>query len=373
MGSAALYQLARRGARVLGIDRFAPPHDKGSSHGDTRITRLAIGEGAHYTPLVKRSHEIWRDVGRQTGAELLTQCGELVISSANPVAQTHVAGFFRNTVEAAHRHGIAHELLDAAQIRARFPQFQIRDDEFGYFEPEAGFVRPEVCIGAQQALAQKHGAIIHGNETVFGFGSGPNGVSVKTDRGFYQADRLIVAAGAWLPGLLGGRFESLFRIYRQILHWFDVEGDASAFAPGRFPVFIWELPTSKQGIYGFPVVDRGLKIATEQYAQTTRPETVARAVAHEEVAAMYADLVAPYLKDVSARSVKATACLYTVTPDAGFILDRLPSAERIIIASCCSGHGFKHSAAIGEVLADMAEGRLSPFDLSPFRLARFSA
>lgn len=373
MGSATVYQLARRGVRVLGIDRYAPPHDQGSSYGETRITRLAIGEGAHYTPLVRRSHEIWREIERVTGAGLLTQCGGLIISSPNAAAQTHVPGFFRNTVEAARQHGIAHEMLDATQIRARFPQFNIRDDAFGYFEPEAGFVRPEACIAAQLSLAERHGASLHRGETVFGFGSGPAGVSVKTDRGFYQAGRLIVAAGAWLPKLLGGWFENLLKVHRQVLHWFDIEVDISLFRPDRFPVFIWELPDSRQGIYGFPSIDRGIKIATEQYAQTTRPDIVDGTAQPAEITAMYSGFVAPYLNGVSARSVKTSVCLYTVTPDAGFILDRLPASERVIMASCCSGHGFKHSAAVGEILADMAQGRESRFDLSPFRLARFSA
>ncbi|HSC61952.1 MAG TPA: N-methyl-L-tryptophan oxidase, partial [Rhizomicrobium sp.] len=199
MGSAALYQLAKRGAKVLGVDRFSPPHDQGSSHGDTRITRLAIGEGAHYTPLVKRSHEIWRELEKETGSDLLTQCGELIISSENRKSSVHVEAFFGNTVKAARDHSIAHELLDASQIRSRFPQFNIRDEEFGYFEPEAGFVRPEACVAAQLSLAEKQGAEIRRGETVFVFGTTPNGVTVKTDRGFYQTDRLILAAGAWLP------------------------------------------------------------------------------------------------------------------------------------------------------------------------------
>jgi sarcosine oxidase len=373
MGSAALYQLAKCGARVLGIDRFAPPHEQGSSHGDTRITRLAIGEGAHYTPLVKRSHEIWREIEGETGTDLLTQCGELIISSDNRKSSVHVEGFFQNTVNAARDHGIAHELLDAGQIRSRFPQFNVRDNEHGYFEPEAGFVRPEACIGAQLSLAEKHGAEIRRGETVFVFGTTPNGVTVKTDKGFYQADRFIVAAGAWLPKLLGGPFEKLLKIHRQVLHWFETDGDPSLFAPQNFPVFIWELPDARQGIYGFPLVDSGIKVATEQYSDATSPESVSRDVESREITQMYESFVRPYLKKVSPRSVKAKACLYAVTPDAGFILDRLPQSERIIAASCCSGHGFKHSAAVGEVLADMAQNRPTPFDVSPFRLARFSA
>src|SRR5665213_4254770 len=142
MGSAATFQLAKRGARVLGIDRYAPPHSFGSTHGDTRVTRLAIGEGEHYTPLVKRSHEIWREIEHETGADLLCTNGGLVISSNSNPASTHVKGFFQNTVDAAHKHGIAYELLDATEIRRRYPMFNVRDDEFGYFEPSAGFVRP---------------------------------------------------------------------------------------------------------------------------------------------------------------------------------------------------------------------------------------
>ncbi len=373
MGSAALYQLAKRGARVLGIDRFAPPHEQGSSHGDTRITRLAIGEGAHYTPLVKRSHEIWRQIERETGTDLLTQCGELIISSENRKSSVHVEGFFRNTVNAAREHGIAHELLDPSQIRARYPQFNIRDDETGYFEADAGFVRPEACIDAQLSLAKRHGAEILTGETMLGFEPGPNGVVVKTEREVYQADKLIVAAGAWLPKLLGNDFDRLFKIYRQALYWFAVDGDATAYAPSRFPVFIWELPDSPQGVYGFPAIDGGLKIATEQYAVTTSPEGVDRSVSVAEIQHMHQNYVAPYLRGVTSNCVKAKACLYTVTPDAGFILDTLPLSERVIIASCCSGHGFKHSAAIGEALADRAENRAGTLDVAPFRLGRFSA
>ena len=372
MGSAALYQLAKRGVRVLGIDRFSPPHEQGSSHGDTRITRLAIGEGAHYTPLVKRSHEIWRDIEREAGADLLTQCGELIISSGNRKSSIHVEGFFQNTVAAARAHSIAHELLDASQIRTRFPQFNIRDDEIGYFEAEAGFVRPEACIDAQLSLATKHGAEIRTGETILGFEPGADSVTVKTDRDVHRADRLIVAAGAWLPKLLGGDFAKLLKVYRQVLSWFAVDG-AAAYEPERFPVFIWELPDSPQAIYGFPAIDGGLKVATEQYTATTSPELVDRSVSMREIDHMHRNYVAPFLEGVTSRCIKAKACLYTVTPDAGFILDTLPSSERVIVASCCSGHGFKHSAAIGEVLADKAENRAASLDLSPFRLARFSA
>ena len=376
MGSAATLQLVRRGARVLGIDRHTPPHDLGSSHGDTRITRLAIGEGVHYTPLVLRSHELWRELERETGADLLTQCGGLVISSENKASALHVEGFFQNTVAAAERFHIAHELLDAKAIRARFPQFAVADEEYGYYEPAAGFLRPEACVRAQLTRARECGAKIHTNETVLDFDASSGGVTVTTNRATYTADKLIIAAGARLPGLLGEAYAKPFRIFRQVLHWFDVKGDIAAFAPGKFPVFIWELQKSRQGIYGFPAIDGpggGIKIATEQYDATVSPDAAPSVVSGAEIAAMYRDCVQPFFPAVSGCSVKTATCLYTVTPDAGFVIDRHPDSDRVMIASPCSGHGFKHSPAIGEILCDLALTGRSPCDLTPFRLARFSA
>jgi sarcosine oxidase len=363
MGSAALYQLARRGAKVLGIDRYDPPHDRGSSHGDTRITRLAIGEGAHYTPLVKRSHEIWRGIEAETGADLLTQCGGLVISSEAKTSFTHVPAFFENTVAAAIQHGIPHERLDTAELRRRFPQFAIRDGETGYCEPSAGFVRPEACIAAQLELARALGAETHTGETVLSLDDG----AVTTDRGLYRADAIILAAGAWLPGLLDGRTAQPFKVHRQVLCWFE--------APEEFrqlPVFIWELQQGGQGLYGFPALDdSGVKIATEQYGESFDPDDASRAVSGEEIATMFARFVAPNFPALSGRCTKATSCLYTVTPDFQFVVDRHPAMKHVIVASPCSGHGFKHSAAIGEALAALALGEESPFDLSAFRFGRF--
>jgi sarcosine oxidase len=374
MGSATLYQLAKRGARVLGIDRYNPPHDLGSTHGDTRVTRLAIGEGTHYTPLVQRSHEIWRAIERETGADLLTMNGGLIVSSAAKSSFTHVPQFFENTVAAAEAYGIAHEMLDTAALRHRFPQLAIRDGETGYYEPSAGFVRPEACISAQLDLARKHGAEIHTGERVLSFEESRDAVSVMTGSATYTADTLIVAAGPWLPALLGERLSGNFKIYRQTLFWFDAGDKTGMFAADRFPIFIWELQQSRQGIYGFPAIDGpqgGVKIATEQYASTTSADDAQREVSQDEITAMYETYIAPNLPALTRRCVKAVSCLYTVTPDSQFVIDRHPYVRRVIVASPCSGHGFKHSAAIGEALAALATGGESPFDLSPFRFARF--
>jgi len=367
VGAATTYQLARRGVRVLGIDRFAPPHDKGSTHGGTRITRLAIGEGAHLTPIGMRSHEIWRDIERETGEELLTQCGGLFISSPKKLAKTHVENFLETTIAAAEKFGIAHERLDAAAIRARFPQFAMRDDEYGYYEPSAGFVRPEACVAAQLELAEKDGAALYRGEIVQGCEVAADGVTVATDRGAYAADRVILAAGAWLPGLIDDKRASLFKVYRQVQFWFEATSD---FASG--PVFIWELPVGRLGIYGFPSLDGAtMKVATERYDAPVSPDAVSREVSADEIAAMQA-LIAPYLPGVGA-CVRASTCLYTVTPDYGFIVDPLDVGERVVMVSACSGHGFKHSAALGEALAERATMGRSRLDLAPFRISRFAS
>ena len=374
VGSAAVYQLAARKHKVLGIDQFSPPHAYGSSHGETRVTRVAIGEGAHYTPLALRSHEIWRDLEKQTGASLLTTDGLLIISSAAKRSVTHVDNFFANTLAAAEQFGIAYDVLTAPEIRHRFPVFKIASDEVGYFEPGAGFLRPEECIRTQLALAQEGGATIHRNEKVLGCDASGSNVTVTTDHGTYGCANLIVAAGAWLPQLVGRDLAKLFAVYRQVLYWFDIDGDASAFSPQRFPVFIWELQQKPQGVYGFPAIDGpngGIKIATETYGSTTTAATADRRVLPEEVAAMYEDYVAPYIDGVTSTCRRTATCLYTVTPDFGFVIDRHPQSDRVIVASPCSGHGFKHSAAIGEALAQWIVDGRSRVDLGAFNLRRF--
>lgn len=375
MGSATAYQLAKRGADVLGIDRYMPPHAYGSSHGGTRITRLAIGEGEHYTPLAMRAHELWREIENETGANLLTTNGGLVISSDNKLSKTHVDSFFQNTIGAAKRFGIPHELLDASEIRRRYPQFAIGNEEYGYFEQSAGFVRPERCVHAQLELAKKHGAVLHTGETVVGFETSSSSVHVTTDKGRYEADKLIIAAGAWAPALLGPSFAHLFKVHRQIQLWFEPKDGCGAFRPDRFPVFIWELAKIRQGIYGFPAIDGatgGIKVATESFESTCTPCDEMREVSPEEIAAMYDSYIAPNFPGIGPVCVKAAACFYTVTPDFGFIIDHHPDSERVMVASPCSGHGFKHSAAIGEALAEWALERDGRHDLSPFKMTRFN-
>lgn len=376
VGSAAAYQLAKRGARVLGIDRHSPPHAMGSSHGDTRITRLAIGEGARYTPLVLRANEIWREVESQTGEDLRVVTGMLIVSSDRRRATTHVANFFENTLEAAGRFGIAHEVLGADAIRKRFPRFAVRDNEVGYYEPGAGYLRPEACIAAQLRLAQDHGAKLLREERVIALEPIAQRIAVVTTRGRYEADQAIVAAGPWVHEFLPSALAAHFTITRQALFWFDVDPPVARFTPPEFPVWIWELQDASHVIYGFPAIDGprgGVKVATEQYAESTTPEAVIREVSPDEVRRVHDELVAPYLPEVSPRCVKAAACLYTATPDFHFAIGRHPELAPVIVASPCSGHGFKHSPAVGEALAQLALDGTARLDLAAFDLARFEA
>jgi sarcosine oxidase len=358
---------------VLGIDRFSPPHTYGSSHGDTRITRLAIGEGPHYSPLALRSHEIWREIEAATGEDLLTVTGGLIISGPARTAKLHVDDFFANTLAAAKRYGIAHEVLDTVEIRRRYPQFRVRNGEIGYFEPAAGFLRPERCIAAQLRLAKKMGAEIRTGETVLRFEPGGDGVAIHSDKQTIRAKKLIISAGPWLPELIGPRYAAPFRILRQVLFWFEVK-DLGPYLPQNCPVYIWELQGSEQAIYGFPAIDGpsgGIKVASQQYEKSTTPESVEREVSPGEIAAMYRNNVALFLDGVTEKCVKTVTCLYTQTPDSGFVICPHPESDSVIIASPCSGHGFKHSAAIGETLADfVSDGRIR-FDLSAFSLGRF--
>jgi sarcosine oxidase len=185
---------------------------------------------------------------------------------------------------------------------------------------------------------------------------------------------LIVTAGPWLPGLVEPSVARHLTIYRQVLCWFEIDGPVTPFLPDNFPVFIWELQGKPQGIYGFPAIDGvlgGLKIATERYDAATTPETVEREVSDAEMRSIHDQYVAPYVSGLGSRCVKAATCLYTVTPDFGFVIDTLPGADRVIVASPCSGHGFKHSAAIGEALSELVIDGASRLDLRAFALKRF--
>ncbi len=328
------------------------------------------------SPLVLRSYAIWDEIEKETGKNLLTITGGITLGAYNSTAiDDDASRYLRNTIQAAKKFGIAHRILETKNIQEQFPQFNLQGNEIGYYEEKAGFLHPEVCIETQLQLAEKYGASIHKNEKILEIiPIDDNTVVVKTECGEYTAEKVILSVGAWISAFLPQSYTDTFKVYRQVLYWFDPKENYELFTPDKFPVFLWEFSDgSKNFIYGFPAVDSehgGVKVATEQYIQTVDPDTVNREVTQSEIDEMYNTYIKNNLK-LSDTCLKAQSCLYTVTPDSNFVLDLHPEYSNVIIASPCSGHGFKHSAAIGEVLAELAIYGKSNIDISKFSLKRF--
>jgi sarcosine oxidase len=362
MGSAALMTLARRGVRAIGIEQFAVAHDRGSSHGAVRIIRLGYFEHPSYVPLLRRTYELWRGLEATTGQTLLHITG---IAEIGPPAGEVVAG----TLLASRTHKLPHEVLDAAETMRRFPAFRIPNDYVGVVQPDGGFVAVEPSIEAMVALAKSAGAEVRTNTIVRALEPRAGGVRIATDADVIEAETAIVAAGAWVKTLLPTLPVDL-RVTRQVQGWFEPV-ESSPFAAGRFPVFLLESPHGVH--YGFPPHQgEGVKVAKHHASDThVDPDTADRHVSAADEAAIRAAL-ADHIPAANGRLIAATTCLYTVTPDHDFIIDRVSGADNIIVASPCSGHGFKFAPVIGEVLADLAcEGR-TRHDISRFRLARFA-
>jgi sarcosine oxidase len=373
MGSAVLYQLAKRGVNVIGLDRFAPPHRMGSSHGETRITRQAVGEGGDYAPLVLNSHQIWRGLEAETGERLLNSCGVLVMRpGSGPTSHHGKPDFVTRSIEVARQFGIIHEIIDGAEVGRRFPQFLgLTGSEKAYYEPGGGYVFPERCISAQLNRAAQLGARIRTGVAVLSI-TDRGMVRLETSAGPIEAKEAVVAAGSWTAPLLGAPFDSLLTVSRQVLHWYELD-DLAPYGPDA-PAFIWmHGATDVDYFYGFPPLpgDRSIKIATEQYETRTTADTVNREVDAAESDAMYRKHLQGRLAGATARVSQAAACLYTTTPDRGFIIDRHPRLDHVFVVSACSGHGFKHSAGIGDAVAEKLTGGRKQLDLSGFSVARF--
>ncbi|HEY6865757.1 MAG TPA: N-methyl-L-tryptophan oxidase [Candidatus Eisenbacteria bacterium] len=359
MGSAAACHLARRGLRVLGLDRFAPPHANGSSSGRTRIIREAYFEHPAYVPLVRRAYELWTALERDSGTRLLRVTGGLMIGPPEGVL---VSG----ALLSARTHGLAHELLETVDLRRRHPALRPAEGTVAVWEPRAGALLPEACVAAHLAMAARAGATLAPGEPVLEWTDSGGGIEVRTARGRHQAGKLLIAAGAWAPGLLPG-LDLPLAVERQVQTWFDPL-DPAAFEPGRFPVFIWEDEPGRF-IYGFPDFGDGVKVARHHEGEGTDPDRVRREVTGADVQPIRA-VLERLIPAANGPLRDAAVCLYTNTPDAHFVLDLHPRHPGVLIASPCSGHGFKFAAALGEVAADLLEGARPRFDLGMFRVAR---
>ncbi len=374
MGSATCYQIAKRGGKVLGIDQYSPPHRHGSSHGDSRITRQAIGEGESYVPLVLRSNEIWKEIESETGRKLLHVVGGLIMTSGENLMH-HGSNFFEQMITAAKKYDIKFSLLSYKDMAQRFPQFKLTGKERGYYEYGAGYLNPEACVETQLFLAEKYGATLKKNEKVLEVKTlGNDKIEIITTKRTYETEKLILSAGPWIPKLLGASYAKLFIIYRQVLFWFAME-EVDWYFPDKCPIYIWLYGNNPNDVvYGFPAIDGltgGVKIASEQYTSSTDPDSVSLKVTSQEERFMYEKFVEPHFRGLTHKTIKTAACLYTVTPDSNFVIDFHPEHKNIVIASPCSGHGFKHSSAIGEVLAQMCIDGKSKIDISKFSLSRF--
>ena len=363
MGSATLHQLAKRGRRVLGIEQFTPGHARGSSHGKSRIIREAYFEDPRYVPLVQRAYECWHALEAESGVTVLRQTGGLMLGA--PGSEV-VSGARRS----AALHGLSHEVIDAVEVRRRYPAFRPAEHEIGVVEPRAGMLAPELAITTFTELAQRNGATIQTDEVLMSWRRNGDGVQVSTTKGTYRTATLILTVGAW-AGKVFGELSLPLTVQRNVLHWFTPRQNAEQFAPEQFPIFIHDHGDGPAW-YGFPDTGDGVKLALHHHGDVADPDALRHRVRDDEVE-LVRTIVRRFMPDADGPLRASQPCMYTNVPDDHFIIDRHPDHASVIVASPCSGHGFKFSSAIGEVLADMATGDRVAFDTSLFSLARFSA
>jgi len=358
MGSATLCHLARRGKRVLGLERFDVPNELGSSHGITRIIRLAYFEHSAYVPLIRRAYELWRELESEAGEQLLHVTGAV---EGGP-------RIFEGALRSCHEHDLPHETLDGREIRRRFPGYRLPPGLPLVYQPDGGFLLPERCIVAHAAEATARGAVIETNERVLEWSDGENGVRVRTDRRTVEAERIVFTAGAYSqevarlpPGSVTAQ--------RQVLAWFQ-PFEPDLFTPARFPVF--NVALEEGHLYGFPEFGiAGFKVGFyDPSGERAEPDRISRATrpADESVLRPFAER---YFPAGSGPTLALKACLFELSSDEHFLIDRHPESELAVFGAGFSGHGFKFCSVVGEILADLALDGETRHDIEFLRLARF--
>lgn len=365
-GSAAACHLAARGKRVLGLEQFTPAHDRGSSHGSSRIIRQAYHENPAYVPLALRSYELWEQLERDTETQLLTITGGLFIGARD-------SDVVQGSLRSAQHHNLAHELLDAKEIQRRFPALRPGADDWAVFEEKAGFLRPEAAVAAHLGLAARHGAELHFEEPISDWTVAASGtVRVTTAKATYEADHLVIAPGAWASGLL--KMPLPLHVRRHVMAWFDPPDGISQFRAGRFPIYIWQI-NADVTFYGFPATDCdhcGVKAALHSGGDICTPEIIERKIQKRDIDEIRNQL-AVCIPALNGKLLHAATCMYTLTPDEHFVVSQHPDYSQVTIACGFSGHGFKFTPVLGEALADLAtEGHTKyPIDfLSAQRFAK---
>ena len=363
MGSAACHHLARRGKRVLGLERFDVPHSMGSSHGVNRIIRLAYYEDPSYVPLLRRSYELWRELQTEFREQLLHITGSIDASAPD-------GEVFAGSLRSCELHGLPHEVLSGAQLSMRFPGYRLPPDHLAILQHEGGFVLSERAIVAHVEGAIEASATIRAREPLLEWASIPSGVRVRTAKGTYEAEQLIFSAGAWAASLIP-EMAALAVPERQVLAWFQPL-EPALFRPERFPVF--NLTVEEGRYYGFPVFGiPGFKVGRYHHLDERIDPIDWDREPNDADEAILRDFTARYFPDANGPVMTLKSCIFTNTPDEHFIVDRLLSHPAVIVASPCSGHGYKFCPVIGEILADLVVDGATRHDISLFRLDRLPA
>lgn len=361
-GASALYHLARRGLNVIGIDRFEPGHDRGSSHGETRVIRQAYFEHPDYVPLLRRAYSLWEELEDETGDSLMDLCGLLMLGPPD-------GEIVQGSRLAAQQHNISIEDIDATSMRGRFPAFVLPKGLEALWEPTGGYLRVEECVRAYARLARSHGATLHTGESVLRFKSTATGVTVETDRATYSADRLVLNAGAWTPTLVPDvARQANLHVLRKVLGWYPRRGDV---APVPDSTFFVELPHG--AYYGFPCLD-GSSVKLAEHTGGTRvedPLKLDRSLAAEDTHGPER-FIHEILPSLSPKPSRHGVCMYTMTDDAQFIIDRHPEFENVVLAAGFSGHGFKFMSAMGAIMTELAVDGETESEIGFLGLDRFT-
>ena len=364
MGSAACFHLARRGKRVLGLERYGIPHSMGSSHGINRIIRLAYYEDPSYVPLLRRSFELWRELEGGFGEPLLFVTGSI---DTGPVDEF----VFRESKRSCDLHELPHEVLNARELMERYPAFRVPESFQAVLQPDGGFVMSERAIVAHVMGAMETGAVVRGYEPVLSWTTTPSGVAVQTAKGEYETEQIVFSAGAWIGDLVPA-LRGITEPERQVLGWFQPSTPAH-FTPDALPVLNLQAGADER-YYGFPVYGiPGFKFGKYHHREEPiDPDDWDRQPNQADEDVLRAG-VRQFFPGADGPVMTMASCIFTNTPDEHFIIDRLEPGSPVIIASPCSGHGFKFAPVIGEVLADLVIEDRTDHDINLFTLNRFAS